>query len=343
MKDDHEANEGRGARDDGGNEADLAEVIRLQAEALARISGRMSGHRTEREGRDIPPPGRGRSESGDVLLARRPAAHDDSLPVLGDDPALSADQMPVLNAFKKFLDMERRRTRRRMIEGGILVGLLLVGVLTAGFVLGRNRLAELSDRLREQRESSERARLDTETELRRVAWAAQELRTARSLADADLRRLQENAALLRHELTNQVLQARTQLVTEISRQSQDLERMKKMIASLESENVRLQTDLADIRTAPPVLPPTPVVTEPAAPVEEDEVDADFAAALRARGEELPAAPPAPLGLEPAPAPEAPLPGPRRTQTAGSREGSLPLVIAPSNLTRSVEFRLPLIP
>ena len=91
-----------GKRSEIGN---LTEILRLQAETLARMTSRM--------GAGVPP---------DPPAARLPQgarfADDDedddatgnsALPVLARDPSVSGESLPVLNTFRKFLADERRR------------------------------------------------------------------------------------------------------------------------------------------------------------------------------------------------------------------------------------------
>ena len=318
MKDDQQRQD-----DEGVNEMDLAEVIRLQAEALARISGKMAGHRSggaeTRGGTGPRGPARGRSEEGDVLLSLRSGGQGESLPALADDPALSAESMPVLNAFRKFLDAERRRTRARMIQTWVLLACVILGILAVAFVVGRRRLAGIASDVQAQRDFVNQSRTETEVEVRRVNWVVQELQARNAAADADLKRMRDSALQLRQEMTNQVLSVQTQLVLRLEKQTSELlDGMNDKLTSLQIENAMLQNALKDLQTR---AAPQPAEGEVAPPAEDAAV------------------PPAPAetALERRPAERTPPASP-----APERAGSS-LVIDSTNLARAVEFRLPALP
>jgi hypothetical protein len=303
-----------------GDEQDLAEVIRLQAEALARISGRMAGRRAERHAGETgggaggvkPPP---RASIGQLVRTGAPAGGS-GLPVLADDAALSLESMPVLNAFRQFLDAERRRARRRqMALAGVFIA-LLAAVMAVGVIVGRRHLARMQAEVDAAREESVRDRAESEEHMRRMALTAADMSDAREQVQQDLRGVAEGTAALRQELTNQLRAARQELVRQVAFQTNEILRLQDVIASLQIENAQLGNRLATMAAAPRtenVLPETP-------PGQDD--------GLTPIPEPLPAA-----GDERMDAPAAP----------PVEAGAVPLTLRPQNLPRPVQIRLPVAP
>ncbi|MEI7436410.1 MAG: hypothetical protein WCL16_06350, partial [bacterium] len=122
-----------GKRSEIGN---LTEILRLQAETLARMTSRMGNGASQ-----IPPAAR-------LPEGARFADDDDddevngnsALPVLARDPSASGDSLPVLNTFRKFLADERRRARRRLTAAAIVFAALLLIILTALIWVGSENL-----------------------------------------------------------------------------------------------------------------------------------------------------------------------------------------------------------
>ncbi len=189
---------------------DLNEVLRLQAVALARMSERMNTHASG-AARPLPP------------IQDRAGSH---LPVLASDMALSEDSMPVLNAFREFLDQERRRTRARILWISLLL-VLLFSVSAAVLVwMGRERIQEL--------------RAD-------IGTANQKVEASRVSADAEIKKMSESAkqsvTALKHDLNSSLTQAQStmasNLTSKLQRSDAELDLLKDKLSSLEIENAVL--------------------------------------------------------------------------------------------------------
>lgn len=235
------------------DQENLAEVIRLQAEALARISSRMTGHRpagAPSGGSGRPPARRGESEAPLALPPGGPSA----LPVLSDDPALSAESLPVLTAFRQFLDAERRRARNRMIQGAVAFTLVLIAVGVTGVLLGRAYVLRMRAEIRTAREAAEKTRVETASELQRVSTLTTNLYVAKSATESELRKVAAATTGLQLELTNQLQNAQTGLTTQVDAHRRELEHLSDMISSLQIENATLINTMrlmADRESAPP--------------------------------------------------------------------------------------------
>jgi hypothetical protein len=135
----------------------LTEVLRLQAEALSRISERMSGAGLSQAAGKVPPPNPLKSNHFEAGV---------NLPALSGDPALKEESLPVLNSFKQFLEQERRRGRKRLMWGLLGFTVAIAGVLA--LVIQMNRAQDLALKTDIQRTSTrlDRSRLAAEAELK---------------------------------------------------------------------------------------------------------------------------------------------------------------------------------
>ena len=197
----------------------LTEVLRLQAEALARISERMAG---------MPGPGSG---GGGGPLVALPPRHEPGgggvhgLPVLAEDPVLSDESLPVLTAFRKFIDAERRRARIRLIWASIAFVILLAGVLAGVILVGRAKTRELKADIQAAREQTDQVRLSADTELKKVAEVAGGLKT---------------------DISRGLQTAQSNVVNQMGARDAEIEKLKDLISSLEIDNATLVGKLKDI-------------------------------------------------------------------------------------------------
>lgn len=189
--------------------ASLSEVLRLQAIALARMSERMS---TQPSPALLPSPRQGRQE--------------DALPILAGDPSLSEESLPVLNTFKKFLEAERRRARRRVIWVSLAFGMGFMVVLGAVAWMGQRRVKELNLRLDQSRQSTVR-------EIDKVSQSA-------TVAAQSLRQDFINTILLSHSNLS------SNLNTQMGGSESEVNRLKEKLSSLEIENIMLSSQVKDL-------------------------------------------------------------------------------------------------
>lgn len=205
----------------------LTEVLRLQAEALSRISERMAG--SQGFPGALPP-----AEPHRPIEPPRDPGH---LPVLAVDPALNEESLPVLNSFKKFLDQERQRARKRMLW--VLLGFTLVfsGVLAVIVWMNSERARSLKDDIGRTQAQAERSRQEASQELHRLSEKSTMLAT-------------QNVATMRRDLTRNILWAHSvissNLSSELSDRDSTVERLKEKVSSLEIENAMLSRQMGEL-------------------------------------------------------------------------------------------------
>lgn len=199
----------------------LTEVLRLQAEALSRISERMSGIRAASPGPSHSSSSSSSPEDPGV------GAH---LPVLAGDPSLNEESLPVLNSFKKFLDQERRHARKRMLW--ILLGftVVLAAVLSVIVWMNGEHVRELKSDILQTRSRAEQSRQTADAEIKRVAENAERM-TA------------QNASSMRKDITRNILWAHSvissNMSSELTGRDGQLEQLKDKVSALELENTML--------------------------------------------------------------------------------------------------------
>jgi hypothetical protein len=195
----------------------LSEVLRLQAEALARMSERL-GRRPDEAA--VPPPRPGGEDGG-------------HLPMLANDPSLSEESLPVLNTFKKFLDAERRRARRRVVWVSLVFGIGFMAVLGVVAWVGRERIRDLRKALGAANERMEANQRQTEEDLAKANRIAT---VHASTVQQDLRR-----GLL---ASHQVLASN--MTVQLEGRNAEVEQLKEKLSSLEIENALLIGQLKEL-------------------------------------------------------------------------------------------------
>ena len=207
----------------------LTEVLRLQAEALSRISERMSGMRGT-----IPEPGPAKLKATPGKSEPQAGIH---LPVLSGDPAVTEDSLPILNSFKKFLDDERRQTRKRILWVVLGVTVCFAAVLAVIVWLNSEKVNSLNTDIARQRERTEKTRQDAESELKRV-----ESKATQAVA--------QNAATLHKDITRNILWAHSvissNVSSELSGRDNEVDRLKDKISALEVDNTMLTRKLNEL-------------------------------------------------------------------------------------------------
>lgn len=205
----------------------LTEVLRLQAEALSRISERMADARGVH----------GDISQGIPSPSHEPAREQVHLPARASDPALTEESLPVLNSFKKFLDQERRRSRQRMLW--ILFGfsIIIAGVLAIIVRVSDERARALESDIVQAKAKAEQARAETGQELRQMGEKA-------SIMAA------QNASQMRKDITRNILWAHSMISSnvnsEFSGRDNDIERLKDKVSSLEIENAMVSRKVMEL-------------------------------------------------------------------------------------------------
>lgn len=207
----------------------LTEVLRLQAEALSRISERMAGMNPQAAGK-VPPSATVKERPGDGM----------HLPVLAGDPSINEESLPVLNSFKQFLEQERRRGRKRFIWG--LLGFTVVFSCVLGGIVWMNKEQDQALKADIQQTSTllERTRKDAEAELKKVSDKTD--KAAQSLA--------KNAASVRSDITRNILWAHSTLASninsELNGRDTEIERLKEKVSTLEVDNTLLARQVDEL-------------------------------------------------------------------------------------------------
>jgi hypothetical protein len=207
----------------------LTEVLRLQAEALSRISERMSGLRGnfQKPMPMNPPPGFAGQDPGQGL----------NLPVLAGDPALSEDSLPILNSFKKFLGEERRRARKRNLWLTLGFTVAFSGVLAAIVWMNSERISAINSDVLEQKSRAEKSRQEATSAIKKVADGA---------AQASV----QTATTMRKDITRNILWAHSalssNLTSELSGRDVEIDQLKDKVSALEIDNTMLTKQLNEL-------------------------------------------------------------------------------------------------
>lgn len=205
----------------------LTEVLRLQAEALSRISERMADSR---------------GVHGDASQGLPSSPHEQvrdpaHLPVRAGDPALTEESLPVLNSFKKFLDQERRRSRQRMLWVLFGFSAVIAGVLVIIVRLNHDRATALEADIVQAKAKAEQVRSEAGQEIRQMGEKA-------SLMAA------QNANQMRKDITRNILWAHSVISSnvnsELSGRDGDLDRLKDKVSSLEIENAMMSRKVMEL-------------------------------------------------------------------------------------------------
>lgn len=203
----------------------LTEILRVQAEALSRISERMAGLNL---GVGNPPPASSR---------KIPNGDGQHLPALAGDPSLHEESLPVLNSFKKFLDQERRRGRKRFIWGLFGVTVVFSCVIAAIVMLNSVRVKSLKTDIIQTSSRLDRSRLETESELKKVS-------------DKTAQAAMKSAATMSSNITRNILWAHSVLAsnmtTELTDRDSQIERLKEKVSTLEVDNTMLSHQVAEL-------------------------------------------------------------------------------------------------
>jgi hypothetical protein len=203
----------------------LTEVLRLQAEALSRISERMAGM-NQASSKFSPPPS-------------VKAQHSDGLhlPVLAADPALNEDSLPVLNSFKQFLDQERRRGRKRFMWGLLGFTVAFSGVLAVIVWMNSERVHALKADIQQTSTRFDRSQQEAKAELKREAEKASQS-------------VVKNTASIRSDITRNILWAHSTLAsnmtTELTGRDDEIARLKEKVSTLEVDNTLLTRQVAEL-------------------------------------------------------------------------------------------------
>jgi hypothetical protein len=154
----------------------------------------------------------------------------------------ATDDMPVLEAFQRFLDAERQRARRRMIAMAVSFSAALLLLIVAGVVYALNVLRPVHEEFTYLRTSIETSEKDRARKENRVSTALEKLQQ-------EGRHLKESLSGERQSLA----ETRTELNIRSQNVESQLDATRKALAELKSENARLQDQLAEVRNGVPVL------------------------------------------------------------------------------------------
>jgi len=205
----------------------LTEILKLQAEALARMSERMASQHA-------PPVG-----GHPLALPPRLDGAGGHLPIFPGDPSASEESLPVLTAFRKFLEAERRKARLRFVWMSVAFAIAMSGVIGGAFYFWKNRVRQLSVAIQGAQavaadaNVAARERTEAGEKAQRVAEAA-----AQSVTDAK-RTLSAAQSNLAAEVARNLSAAQSNLSVDAVSRAGELDRLKEMISSLQLENAVL--------------------------------------------------------------------------------------------------------
>jgi hypothetical protein len=175
---------------------------------------------------------------------------ESALPVLASDPSLSADSLPVLDAFRQFLDEERRRTRRRMIRlmvigGGVV--LAAVGVLAWAFT---RSLGETRRNLQATQVTASQIAADHAQRVGQVSQTTSNLER-RLIAERQKVQSVAVAATNLHKIfeveSARQAQTRTVLESTIREQQDEIQLLREMLTTLEIDNALLMGSVRELQ------------------------------------------------------------------------------------------------
>jgi len=205
----------------------LTEVLRLQAEALSRISERMSGINQGARKTPLLAPEKEKTAPGNGV----------NLPVVAGDPALNEESLPVLNSFKQFLDQERRKGRKRYIWSLVGFTAVFVCVLSIIVKLNFDRVHALRADLQQTSSRLDRSQQEAGEELKKMA-------------DTTAQSVEKNTATMRSDITRNILWAHSALSSNMTSALTDrdgeMERLKEKVSTLEVENTMLARQVAEL-------------------------------------------------------------------------------------------------
>lgn len=245
--------------------SELSDMIRRHAEELARLSGSLQGQSEPPpkpstapfEPSNTPPPQQnplGDASSRSAASSPTPMtwnrlASDQGLPVLANDLAVNAESLPVLNAFRLFIEEERKQTRRRMIRLSvftILGVIIVVGIAAFAVFQTISRTRRQVDDVQVQNVKAQR-----EHQVRFQAMATSNSNIEKRLQRDRLSLLAVASVASNVQMTLQsdhrnLALVRSDMAMKLSGQSQELDKLKETIASLEIENALLSGSLKEL-------------------------------------------------------------------------------------------------
>ncbi len=148
------------------------------------------------------------------------------------DAALDEDDLPVLTAFREFLEVERRRTRRqiRRLIAGFILG--FAGVAVAGTWLVRQWILRFEERLETEKALAFERQSETASNLQTVAHAAVAL----------------------HREVQKSTQKSAAVESDLARQREEMKRLLDSLRVLEVENALLERAVRRLEPERPVAP-----------------------------------------------------------------------------------------
>ena len=154
-----------------------------------------------------------------------------------DDESLSAESLPVLNAFREFLEIERRRTRHRIIGLSVFVVVLFIALAVVAGLVARKFWWSVQTDLANQQQTAVQARTLAEETKKVTATALQNVSVTTHNLKADFARERQDLSRKQQELDSRVEDG-----------ADEARRMKDVVSALEIENATLSYALLDIKS-----------------------------------------------------------------------------------------------
>lgn len=260
-----------------------------------------------RETDAAPETGDGFAHDEEDLQDARPAARRTRSVVRLErgDAAASYESLPVLAAFRDFIEIERKRTRNSMVVIASFFVIVLGLMIALGLVLGLSYMNRMKG--------------DINGTHADVGAVAGELLRTRDQTEAAIQKLTAHATRLQDQVRAGSLAADMALQQATSQSdifSDKMAKIAEMVKALEAENkvLRSRMETAQASSQPPTNPPAPAVPPP------------MAAAKPA----IPAAPPPTVAAAGS-----------STASNSATANSMTLVVVPRGLSRAVRWRVPI--
>lgn len=239
----------------------LSEVIRRHAEELSRISGRLAHDAVNVSAHGIPePPSTPSPRPWQETGAKPPVQTEtifnfrgesaNTLPArAADAAALSSDSLPVLTAFREFLEQERQRARQRTIRLGLAMIAASAALVVGGLLAGHWYVRRTRTKIEAGQVRIEAARKATDNRLvqyadktvvleRTIARDRQELRSVAGVAS------NLNRVIAADKMA--VAKTQAELTELLVAQAAEMEKLRDAFTTLEIENATLSGNLKNM-------------------------------------------------------------------------------------------------
>jgi septal ring factor EnvC (AmiA/AmiB activator) len=155
------------------------------------------------------------------------------------DLTKNGESLPVLEAFQKFLDVERRKTRRRIMAVSIVFLVLIAAVGGAAVLVGLMLARQMKQDVKGMRDQ--------------VAAVRTETRKCQTDVQNALATFTAETDGLRTEITEAQASKVSELMAKLSAYNDELEKLTATLQAIEEENRLLKGDVVNLKTGFPAF------------------------------------------------------------------------------------------